>query len=159
MHTQLRDIPARCLSPFGWSRVISELAASVMFRRRQLFQTDRQTDPLNGLFPGQPGQVGAREVKPVWILTKQEMMGWQWQQLDHRQIICTSLHRQTSQHLITIFTGRMLFLPPNQQCQNTEGRQTQFLAVSTHSIVSERSCPPRKRYGYDCVGQTGEYGR
>jgi len=29
--------------------------------------------------------------KPFWILMKQEMMGWQWHQLDHMQIICTSL--------------------------------------------------------------------
>ena len=33
-----------------------------------------------------------RKVKPNWILRKQEMMGWQWHQLDHMQIICTSLH-------------------------------------------------------------------
>jgi len=32
-----------------------------------------------------------RKVKPIWILMKQEMMGWQWHQLDHMQIICTSL--------------------------------------------------------------------
>jgi len=43
---------------------------------------------------------------------KQEMMGWQWHQLDHMQIICTSL--QTVNHAITspIFTGWMLFLIP-----------------------------------------------
>jgi len=45
------------------------------------------------------------------------MMGWQWHQLDHTQIICTSL--QTDNHAITsplsFFTGRMPFLPPNQQ--------------------------------------------
>jgi len=29
--------------------------------------------------------------KPFWILPEQEMMGWQWHQLDHMQIICTSL--------------------------------------------------------------------
>ena len=29
--------------------------------------------------------------KPFWILMKQEMMGWQWHQLDHMQIICTLL--------------------------------------------------------------------
>jgi len=28
-----------------------------------------------------------------WILMKQEMMGWQWQQLDHMQIIRISLQR------------------------------------------------------------------
>jgi len=48
--------------------------------------------------------------------------GWQWHQLDHMQIICTSL--QTDNHASTsspIFTGQMLFLTPNQQCQSTEG--------------------------------------
>jgi len=29
--------------------------------------------------------------KPFWILLEQRMMGWQWHQLDHMQIICTSL--------------------------------------------------------------------
>jgi len=47
---------------------------------------------------------------------------WQWHQLGHMQV-CTSL--QTDNHASTpplsFFTGRMLFLPPNQQCQSTEG--------------------------------------
>jgi len=37
--------------------------------------------------------------KPLWILLEQEMMGWQWHQLDHMQIICTSLQRDN--HAIT----------------------------------------------------------
>jgi len=47
---------------------------------------------------------------------------WQWHQLGHVQI-CTSL--QTDSHASTsplsFFTGRMPFLPPNQQHQSTEG--------------------------------------
>jgi len=47
---------------------------------------------------------------------------WQWHQLGHMQV-CTSL--QTENHASTsplsFFTGRMPFLPPNQQCQSTEG--------------------------------------
>ena len=39
--------------------------------------------------------------KPFWILVEQEMMGWQWHQLDHVQIICTSL--QTDNHASTCF--------------------------------------------------------
>jgi len=61
--------------------------------------------------------------KPFWILLEQEMMGWQWHQLDHMQIICTSLQTDTTpvpHH--SVFTGRMLFLPSNQQCQSTEGQ-------------------------------------
>jgi len=34
-------------------------------------------------FPGQHGQAGTGEVKPIWILMKQQVMGWQWHQLDH----------------------------------------------------------------------------
>jgi len=37
--------------------------------------------------------------KPFWILLKQEMMGWQWHQLDYMQIICTTL--QTDNHAST----------------------------------------------------------
>jgi len=37
--------------------------------------------------------------KPFWILLEQEMMGWQWHQLDQMQIICTSL--QTDNHAST----------------------------------------------------------
>jgi len=43
---------------------------------------------------------------------------WQWHQLGHMQV-CTSL--QTDNHASSVFTGRMLFLPPNQQRQSTEG--------------------------------------
>jgi len=35
--------------------------------------------------------VATRKVKPFWILLEQEMMEWQWHQLDHMQIICASL--------------------------------------------------------------------
>ena len=46
---------------------------------------------------------------------------WQWHQLGHMQV-CTSL--QTDNHASTtqFFTGRMPFLPPNQQCRSTEGK-------------------------------------
>ena len=46
---------------------------------------------------------------------------WQWHQLGHMQV-CTLL--QTDNHASTsplsFFTGRMPFLPPNQQRQSTE---------------------------------------
>jgi len=32
---------------------------------------------------------GTRKAEPFWILLKQEMMRWQWHQLDHTQINCT----------------------------------------------------------------------
>jgi len=37
--------------------------------------------------------------KPFWILLEQDMMGWQWHQVDHMQINCTSL--STDNHAST----------------------------------------------------------
>jgi len=53
---------------------------------------------------------------------------WQWHQLGRVQV-CTSL--QTDNHAntppLSFFTGRMPFLPPNQQPrQNIEGKITQW---------------------------------
>ena len=51
------------------------------------------------------------------------MTGWQCYQLDHMQIICTSL--QTGDHASISSlncAGQMLFLTPSQQCQSTEGK-------------------------------------
>jgi len=55
---------------------------------------------------------------------KQKMMSWQWHHLDYMQIICTSLHtdNHASNSSLNFFTGRMLFLTPNQQCQSTESK-------------------------------------
>jgi len=53
------------------------------------------------------------------------MMGWQWHQLDHMQIICTLLQITTPvphHSVFSFFKGRMPFLPPNQQRQSTEGK-------------------------------------
>jgi len=51
---------------------------------------------------------------------------WQWHQLGRMQV-CTLL--QTDNHASTpplcFFTGRMPFLPPNQQRQSTESKSTE----------------------------------
>jgi len=54
---------------------------------------------LMASFPRQPWYASTNKVKPIWILLEQEMMGWQWHQLDHMQIICTLL--QTDNHAST----------------------------------------------------------
>jgi len=54
--------------------------------------------------------------------TEERNSEWQWHQLGRMQV-CTSL--QTDNHastpLLKFFTGRMPFLPPNQQRKSTEG--------------------------------------
>ena len=75
---------------------------------------------LTALCPGQPRWAATREVKPIWILLKQDTVGGSgisW-------AICKSAPRSrqtttpTPHH--SFFTGRMPFLPPNQQRQSTE---------------------------------------
>ena len=57
-----------------------------------------------------------------------DAVGWaagrQWHQLGHVQV-CISLQtdNHTSTPTLKFFTGRMPFLPPNQQHQSTEGKK------------------------------------
>jgi len=53
---------------------------------------------------------------------------WQWHQLRNMQV-CTSLKsdNHASTPPLSFFTGRMPFLPPNQQRQSTEGQTAAFL--------------------------------
>ena len=85
--------------------------------------THSHTHPFNGPFPGLPRWAGTRKVKPIWILLKQETVsdsGISW-------AICKSASRSRQitmpvPHHSSYFTGRMPFLPPNQQRQSTEGK-------------------------------------
>jgi len=52
--------------------------------------------PFNGPFSTTTWVSWHQKSKPIWILLEQEMIGWQCLQLDHMQIICTSL--QTDNH-------------------------------------------------------------
>jgi len=84
-----------------------------------------RTHAHTALCPGLPGSAGARNVKPIWILLKQQTVsgsGLSWakcKSASHsRQITTPAPHH-------SVFTGRMPFLPPNQQHQSTEGSWTQ----------------------------------
>ena len=79
------------------------------------------THTHTALCPGLPGWAGTRKVKPIWILLKQETVsgsGISWaicKSAPHsRQITMPAPNTQ-------FFTGRMPFLPSNQQRQSTEG--------------------------------------
>jgi len=62
----------------------------------------------------------------------------QWHHLDHMQTICTSLQKYND--LVTqFFTGRMLFLTPDQQCQNTEVK----IVIIIFSFYTPGSKDPR----------------
>ena len=82
---------------------------------------------LTALCPGLPGWAGTRKVKPIWILLEQETVsgsGISW-------AICKPAPRPrqtttpTPHH--SFFTGRMSFLPPNQQRQSTERSSSRLI--------------------------------
>jgi len=83
--------------------------------------THTHTHSFNGPF-SRTTRVGRyQKGKTNLDFTKSRDSEWQWHQLAY-----SSLHlapdRQPRQHLTTqFFTGRMPFLPPNQQHQSTEG--------------------------------------
>ena len=55
--------------------------------------------PFNGHFSRTTWVSQHQKGKPFCIFLEQEMMRWQWHQLEHTQIICTSL--QTDNHAST----------------------------------------------------------
>jgi len=92
-------------------------------RQVQDFEILLYTHPFNGPFSGTT-QVGRyQKGKTNLDFTEARDSEWQWHQLGRMQV-CTSL--QTDNHASTsplsFFTGRMPFLPPNQQRQSTEGK-------------------------------------
>jgi len=73
---------------------------------------------------------------------------WHWHQLGHMQV-CTLLQTdnnastpplQIGFHTTLFFTGRMLFLPPNQQRQSTEGNFT-LLEIHPKSRTRKKHFP------------------
>jgi len=90
------------------------------------------------LYPGLPGSASTRKVKPIWILLEQETVsgsGISWaicKSASHsRQITTPAPHH-------SVFTGRMPFLPPNQQRQSTEGNQNDYRAEWLVRLCVER---------------------
>jgi len=72
-----------------------QVIPGMLFSDNLLASTENYTTlhPFNGPFPRSTWVSWQQKGKPFWILMKQEMMGWQWHQLDHMQIICTLLPR------------------------------------------------------------------
>ena len=103
--------------PRRWSIHLSLLCLNHTHRHTHTHTHTR----LMALCPGLPGWASTKKEKPIWILLKQEtvsgsVISW---------AICKSAPRSRQiphQHSTAqFFTGRMPFLPPNQQRQSTEG--------------------------------------
>jgi len=90
-------------------------------------QTHTHRPTFNGPFSGTTQVSQYQKGETNLDFTEARDSEWQWHQLGHMQV-CTLL--QTDNHTtptIQFFTGRMPFLPPNQQCQsNNNDRLTAF---------------------------------
>jgi len=101
--------------------------------------THTHTHPFNGPLSGTTQVSRYQKGKTNLDFTGARDSEWQWHQLCHMQV-CTSL--QTDNHASTpplsFFTGRMPFLPPNQQRQSTEGKTwINNSIIKTDSSASE----------------------
>ena len=82
------------------------------------------THPFNGPFSGTT-QVSRSYQKGKTNLdfTEARDSEWKWHPLGHMQVcilLQTDNHANANTPLLSFFTGRMPFLPPNQQRQSTE---------------------------------------
>ena len=86
---------------------------------RGTYQVYTHTHPFNSPFSGTTRVSRYQKRKTNLDFTGARDSEWQWHQLGHMQV-CISV--QTDNHAITpplmFFTGRMPFLPPNQQRQS-----------------------------------------
>jgi len=92
--------------------------------------THTHTHTFNGPLSGSTQVSRYQNDKTNLDFTEARDSEWQWHQLGHMQV-CTSL--QTDNHastpLLSFFTGRMPFLPQNQQRQSTEDKSTEGFTV------------------------------
>ena len=103
------------------------------------------THPSNGPFSGTTQVSRYQKVKPIWILLKQETVSGSGISYAicksapcSRQITIPAPHQ-------SVFKGRMPFLPPNQQCQSTEGSLLPLTGTKLYCLVTEArvltTCP------------------
>ena len=120
-----------------------------MYKRNKVGPEDCQEDnqvthtrTFNGPFSGSTQVSRYQKGKPIWILLEQETVsgsGISW-------AICKSApcSRQITMpvpHHSKFFTGRMPFLPPNQQRQSTEGKRqsSQYCEMSDVKKIVQTS--------------------
>ena len=90
--------------------------------------------PFNGLFSMTAPVSRHQKGKPFWILLEQEIMGWQWHQLDHMQIICTLLWTDNCASTSPVSLYRLDALPAAQPTASKHWRHyMERLELSTAS--------------------------
>jgi len=79
--------------------------------------THIHTHPFHGPLSGTTRVSRYQKGKTSLDFTEARDSEWQWHQLGHMQV-CTSLQADNHAPTAQFFTGRMPFLPLNQQCQS-----------------------------------------
>ena len=112
---------------------------------------------LNGYFPGGPGLADDR-TSPFWILLDLRVM----EVVERRPKLQSNRHHQQTN--TQLFTGRMPFLSPNQQCQSTEGKIDIDNTPTTSGFCLTRlffqtsvhvhQMPPREPFGWGWIHST-----
>jgi len=130
MHYIIRERPQT------QARVVRNTDKKYRNSNTNTFSNATHTHPFNGPFSGTTRVCWYQKGKTNLDLLKQETVsgsGISW-------AICKSAPRSrqittpTPHH--SVFTGRMLFLPPNQQRQSTEGTLLPILIPAKSSLLS-----------------------
>ena len=110
------------LDEIGCGQSVSQSVSRSLVFTRTHAHTHTHIHPFNGPLSGTTPVSRYRKGQTNLDFTEARDSEWQWHQLGH-MLVCTSL--QADNHASTpplcFFTGPMPFLPPNQQCQSTEG--------------------------------------
>ena len=116
-------------------------------------ETHTHTHPFNGPLSGTTQVSQYQNGKTNLDFTEARDSGWQWHQLGHNASLHLAPDRQPHQHATTLmfFTGRMPFLPPNQQRQSTEGKNFP-LKVSGNFARKFPLCIYCRHWQYDIQG-------
>ena len=99
--------------------------------------THTHTHTFNGPLSGNTWVSQCQHSKSNLDFTEARDSEWQWHQLGHMQV-CTSLQtdNDASTSPVSVFTGRMPFLPPNQQRQSTSIKCYLTDATCVHNACS-----------------------
>jgi len=98
--------------------------------------TTTTTTTFNGLFSRTTWVSRHQKGKAFWILLEQEMMGWQWHQLDHVQIICTLLQRDNHASISPLSFYRPDALPATQPTASKHWRHMGKINQNTKNTNS-----------------------
>jgi len=108
-----------------WCGSLSGARCKIAWLWSSWWHTQTHTHPFNGPFSGTTQVSRYQKGKTNLDFTEARDTEWQWHQLVPYASLHLAPDRWPSQHPTTqFFTGRMPFLPPNQQRQSTEGTRT-----------------------------------